>query len=311
MGSVYRARHALLRRPTAVKIINSESVTPGMIARFGREVQVTSQLCNAHTITIFDYGRTPEGVFFYAMEYLDGLNLDDLVARFGPLPEGRVIHLLRQVCESLAEAHAAGLIHRDIKPANLIVGQHGGVPDFVKVLDFGLAKHTDRIDAQLTAAGSWVGTPLYVAPEAIRTPEAVDTRADLYAVGAVGYYLLTGTTVFTGETVTDICMHHLQTPPEPPSIRLRRPVATDLEDLLLQCLAKDPGQRPASAAVLDERLEGCQVQTRWTRAEAARWWMEHGPPAHAEPGRTMEAPVDPSERLVRLVVNLRERLGQA
>src|SRR5262249_14250974 len=184
MGAVYRARHSLLRRPTAIKMISSANLGESALARFEREVQTTSQLNHPNTIAIYDYGRTPEGVFFYAMEYLEGTNLDDLVERFGPLPEGRVIHLLRQVCGSLAEAHGKGLIHRDIKPANILLTCRGGVADFVKVLDFGLVKAVGGSgdQARLTKSDAMVGTPLYLSPEAIERPASVDLRTDIYAI---------------------------------------------------------------------------------------------------------------------------------
>jgi hypothetical protein len=273
MGSVYRARHALLRRPTAVKLLEPEKVSELAVARFEREVQLTSQLNHPNTVAIYDYGRTPEGVFYYAMEYLDGINLEDLVARFGAMPEGRVVSVLRQVCGSLAEAHAAGLVHRDIKPANIIVNHRGGMADFVKVLDFGLARAVGAEGAaRLTAENSMAGTPLYMAPECIERPDDVDARADLYAVGAVGYFLLTGTPVFHGHTIMEICMLHVSARPEPPSRRLGRAVGGPLEALLLQCLAKAPVDRPANAQALLDELQRCET-AGWGPAEAEAWWM--------------------------------------
>jgi hypothetical protein len=273
MGSVYRARHAMLRRPTAVKLLDPEKVSATTIARFEREVQLTSRLNHPNTITVYDYGRTPEGIFYYAMEYLEGINFDDLVARFGPLPEGRVVHLLRQVCGSLAEAHAVGLIHRDIKPANLILTCRGGVYDLVKVLDFGLVKAFGAgFDDQLTATHSLTGTPRYMSPEAIEQPETVDARTDIYAIGAVGYFLLTGTTVFTATSLVELCRQHVQVAPEPPSRRLGRSVSPALEKLILCCLAKKRDDRPASAAVLLDELEKLEPARPWTRADAQAWW---------------------------------------
>ncbi len=275
MGSVYRARHALLRRPTAVKLLDPEKVTATSIARFEREVQLTSQLNHPNTITIYDYGHTAEGLFYYAMEYLEGINLDDLVSRCGPLPEGRVVHILRQVCGSLAEAHAVSLIHRDIKPANIILTCRGGVYDLVKVLDFGLVKAlgAERV-VQLTATNTLTGTPRYMSPEAIEQPDTVDARTDIYAIGAVGYYLLTGTPVFTATSLVELCTQHVKAAPEPPSRRLGRPVSPDLQELLLRCLAKKREDRPASASVLLDELDKCQPPQPWTRAEAAAWWRE-------------------------------------
>jgi eukaryotic-like serine/threonine-protein kinase len=274
MGTVYRARHALLRRPTAVKLLNVDKVSDTAIARFEREVQLTSQLNHPNTIAIYDFGRTPEGIFFYAMEYLDGISLEDLVAWYGPQPEGRVISILQQVCGSLAEAHGIGLIHRDIKPANIILNQRGGQYDVVKVLDFGLVKSLkdDDRDAALTAEGALAGTPLYLAPEAIERPDTVDARGDIYAIGAVGYYLLTGTPLFRGATIMEICFHHLKTQPDPPSKRLGRPVTTQLEALILKCLAKSPHERPQSASELADELAGCEAASDWSREEAQAWW---------------------------------------
>jgi eukaryotic-like serine/threonine-protein kinase len=275
MGSVYRARHAMLRRPTAVKLLDPEKMSPNAIARFEREVQLTSQLNHPNTITVYDYGRTSEGVFFYAMEFLQGITFHDLVSEYGALPEGRVIHLLRQLCGSLAEAHASGLIHRDVKPANLILTCRGGVSDLVKVLDFGLVKAfgSDQ-DDRLTANHALTGTPSYMSPEAISHPDTIDVRTDIYAVGAVGYYLVTGTPVFTGNGLIELCRKHLQEAPEPPSKRLGKPVSAQFEQLLLKCLAKKREDRPASAAVLLEALEELHPDPPWTREDARDWWND-------------------------------------
>jgi eukaryotic-like serine/threonine-protein kinase len=284
MGVVYRGRHALLRRPTAIKLLDAEKTTERAISRFEREVHLTSQLTHPNTIAIYDYGRTPEGVFYYAMEYLDGINLDELIERHGPQPEGRVVHILLQICGSLTEAHGIGLIHRDIKPANIVLCQRGGHYDVVKVLDFGLVKSIDsERETQITLAGSIAGTPLYLAPEAIEHHEQVDARSDLYAVGAVGYFLLTGTPVFQGTSITEVCMQQVHAPPERPSVRLGRPVSPELEDLLLACLAKDPTDRPASADELAEQLAKCRTCGEWTRADAAAWWRDNDP---AQPAPT-------------------------
>ncbi len=272
MGTVYKARHALLRRPTAIKLLDPDKTTKEAVGRFEREVQLTSLLTHPNTVAIYDYGHTPEGVFFYAMEYLDGLNLDQFVREDGPQPEGRVIRILTQICGSLAEAHAVGLIHRDIKPANILLNRRGGVPDLVKLLDFGLVKAVDaEKEASLTAAGSAAGTPLYMAPEAIERPDAVDARADLYAVGAVGYFLLTGKPVFEGQSVVEICMKQVKEPPLPPSERLGRPIAPDLEAVLLTCLAKSPDDRVQSARDLVRLLKRAAA-TAWTDADADAWW---------------------------------------
>jgi eukaryotic-like serine/threonine-protein kinase len=277
MGMVYRAHHDMLQRPTAVKFLGIEKTNEQTIARFEREVQLTSRLNHPNTIAIYDYGRTPEGVFYYAMEYLEGINLEDLVSKHGPQPEARVIYILLQVCGSLAEAHSIGLIHRDIKPANIFLTQRGGMFDFVKLLDFGLVKALDsRKDASLTTAGSLTGTPLYMPPEAIQQA-AMDPRSDLYALGAVGYFLLTGTPVFDGESVISVLQKHVMEPPQTPSSRLGRPISAPLEAVLLKCLAKLPTDRPASANELADELSRCTTAQPWTRKNADEWWQQNYP----------------------------------
>jgi hypothetical protein len=284
MGTVYRARHAMLRRPTAVKLLDPDKMSDAAVARFEREVQMTSGLTHPNTVAIFDYGRTPEGIFYYAMEYLEGMNLDDLVRRFWPLPEARVVHILRQVCGALAEAHVAGLVHRDVKPANIFLTCRGGLYDFVKVLDFGLVKALDSAaGANITSANVVTGTPLYLSPEAVDHPDQVDPRSDVYAIGAVGYFLLTGGPVFTGSTVLEICMKHVQATPEPPSVRSGRPISPALEALVLRCLAKAREARPANASELLHELESCPLAGHWTRADAAAWWADFGSKAEPAP----------------------------
>lgn len=284
MGVVYRAHHALLRRPTAIKFLNLDKTNALTIARFEREVQLTAKLTHPNTIAIYDYGRTPEGIFYYAMEYLEGINLEKLVQLEGPLPAGRAIDLLRQVCGSLAEAHGIGLVHRDIKPANIIVTVRGGICDFVKLLDFGLVKTMDEErNTQLTAVGSLAGTPLYLSPEAINQPDQVDARSDLYAVGAVGYFLLTGLPVFEGRYVLEICQKHVSEQPLPPSQRANRAIAPELESLILDCLAKDPAQRPSSAAALAEALTNCAGAESWNKHAAEQWWARHRGPTNSAP----------------------------
>jgi hypothetical protein len=272
MGTVYRARHAMLRRPTAVKLLDVDKMTDAAIARFEREVQITSGLTHSNTVAIYDYGRTPEGIFYYAMEFLEGTNLDDLIAERGPMPEARVLFLLRQVCGSLAEAHSAGLVHRDIKPANVFLTRRGGVDDFVKVLDFGLVKATSSKEAGITSANAVTGTPLYMSPEAVNYPETVDARSDVYAIGAVGYFLLTGAPVFGGGSIMEICMKHVHTIPEAPSVHLGKPINRTLEQLILRCLAKSPADRPADASVLLRELQACVIEPAWTVEQAAAWW---------------------------------------
>ncbi len=256
MGTVYRASHALLRRPTAIKLLQEGRAGSDAVKRFEREVQLTSQLTHPHTITIYDYGRTPDGVFYYAMELLDGVTLQNIVETQGAQPAARVAHILAMVAGALSEAHSRGLIHRDIKPANIILGERGGIADFAKVLDFGLVREVaDTGSPELTMAGNIVGTPMYLAPELIQG-EPASAQSDLYALGAVGYFMVSGNTVFDGKTVVEICAHHLHTQPTPPSERLGQPVHAGLEALLMQCLAKDPGARPASAKAFAASLAG-------------------------------------------------------
>jgi serine/threonine protein kinase len=274
-GAVYRAHHALMRRPVAVKLLQTEKLTQSSAARFEREVQLTSQLTHPNTITLYDYGRTPEGIFYYAMEYLDGLTIDRLVKQYGAQPEGRVISILRQVCGSLAEAHAIGLVHRDIKPANVFLTQRGGVPDFVKVLDFGLVKVRDvQGGAELTMAEATLGTPLYMSPEAVEHSNEVDAGSDLYSLGAVGYFLVTGEAMFDCLTLGEVLMHQVKDLPVRPSERLGKPVSPDLEELLMRCLAKNPASRPAHARELDDALARCRSATDWTRELADEWWRK-------------------------------------
>jgi serine/threonine protein kinase len=297
MGQVFRAQHAMLRRPTAVKLLHPDrAFGPEDLARFEREVQLTAQLSHPNVVTVFDYGRTPDGVFYYAMELLDGHDLEDIVERSGPLPAARVVHILLQVASALAEAHAVGLIHRDIKPANIILCARGRTCDVAKVVDFGLVKQLgpaaeepsggdgdDEDRAARTSgpavsrAGSIVGTPMYLAPEAFADPGSLDGRADLYALGAVAYFLLTGTVVFGGRTVMEACRHHVVTVPEPPSKRLRAhsPDATipdDLEQIVLRCLRKGPADRPQSAKEVLDALTSCAVAGEWTDADARAAW---------------------------------------
>ncbi len=276
MGAVYKAHHVLLRRPTAVKMLKAQREAGPARERFEREVQLTAGLTHPNTIAVYDYGHTPEGVFYYAMEYLDGVTLDRLVKESGPLPAGRVIHILRQVCGSLDEAHGLGLIHRDIKPANIMVCQRGNIDDHVKVLDFGLVKDLGSTDAlNLTSPDALTGTPNYMTPEGIQGSD-LDARADLYAVGAVGYFLLTGKELFDSKSVAEVLTHHVATTPLRPSVRLGEPVPADLEALLMACLAKDPADRPQSALALELRLSECTDAGSWSRGQAETWWCDHG-----------------------------------
>jgi serine/threonine protein kinase len=278
MGAVYTARHAFLRRPTAVKLIRSGHANPAMLARFEREVQLTSQLTHPNTIAIYDYGRTPEGIFYYAMEYLPGLPLDRVIRDDGPQPEARVVHVVKQICASLAEAHRISLVHRDVKPANVMLCERGGTYDVVKVLDFGLVKELNAAnDPGVTTLEDVVGTPLYMAPEGVVTATNVTPRSDVYAVGAVAYALLTGQNVFSGKSAVEVIGHHLHTAPVPPSQRLGAPVSPVLERLILACLAKRPEDRPADAGAVLTALDDDWNGAAWTQRQARVWWETRAP----------------------------------
>lgn len=277
MGEVWKAEHQLFARPAAIKLIAGHGMLEGSgrIAeeRFRREAEAAAGLRSPHTIQLYDFGITRDRRLYYVMELLEGSDLESLVSRYGPQPPARVACILRQACRSLAEAHAGGLVHRDIKPANLHIGRIGLEYDFVKVLDFGLVKadgRWQREDVRLTAPESLSGTPAYMAPE-MAAGEAVDSRADLYALGCVGYFLLTGSLVFEGENALQLVLKHIQTEPVPPSLRLGRPVPEALEGVILSCLAKAPGARPADAATLAEALTVAGADD-WTQGEARVWW---------------------------------------
>jgi serine/threonine-protein kinase len=273
-GAVYRAHHALLRRPTAIKLLLPDRVGLDNLDRFEREVQNMSQLTHPNTVAIFDYGRSPDGVFYYAMEYLGGIDLEHLVRRYGAQPSDRVIRILIQVCGALHEAHQAGLIHRDIKPANIILCERGTVLDVAKVVDFGLVKEITRDTASSTSIV--LGTPAYVAPEAITDPDRITHAVDLYALGAVGYFLVTGKRVFEGKTAVDLCIQHVTQPPVPPSqitATTGRAIAPGLEAILLTCLAKQPAERYRSAAALADALEAVAPSSDWTKRDAVAWWQ--------------------------------------
>jgi hypothetical protein len=274
MGIVYKGRHAMLRRPTAIKLLDADKVTDQSIARFEREVQITSQLTHPNTVQIFDYGRTPEDVFYYAMEYLEGIDVQALVDQYGPQSAGRVIHILRQACGSLYEAHSMGLVHRDIKPANLMLTRRGGEADVIKVLDFGLVKLRED-QPQGGEDGGLAGTPLYMSPEAIQLPSSVDGCSDIYAVGAVGYFLLTGRPVFEASSIVDLCNKHVSETPTPPSQRGVPGVPDDLENAILACLEKSRAKRPQTARDLAQRLARCVNAGDWTIDDAEAWWARH------------------------------------
>jgi hypothetical protein len=296
MGEIYRARHAMLRRRTAIKLLPGDH-SEEQLRRFEREVQLTASLTHPNTICIFDYGRTPEGTFYYAMELLEGLNLDTLIENHGAQPPGRVVNLMLQACGALAEAHGVGLIHRDLKPANIFLCRQGGIDDFVKVLDFGLVRQVTA-EASITQSSTQllVGTPLYMAPEAIVTPDRIDARTDLYSLGVTAYHLLTGTPPFRGSSVVEVCGHHLHTPPEPPSQRLGQPLPEALEQLILACLAKKPSGRPESAAALGKALAEAAGVAPFSADQARNWWQREFDPdvqhRSIATGRTIQVALD-------------------
>jgi len=275
MGDVYRASHALLRRPTAIKLLLPGRGGSAELERFEREVQTTSQLTHPNTVAIYDYGRTPDGLFYYAMEYLPGKQLGELVAEHGPLPAGRMVQFLLQITSSLAEAHQAGLVHRDVKPANVIICERGGIADFVKVLDFGIVKSVeDEVETGVTRTGRFAGTPDYASPEQIRG-KGVDGRSDIYSLGALAYFALTGGPPFTGGNQLEVCSAHLSKAPESFASRGVDTVPAELEAVVMRCLAKDADDRFASMLELRRALRALQLEGQWTQADARSWWREH------------------------------------
>lgn len=288
MSRVFLARHARMLRPAAIKVLVPQpgEASRNALARFEREVRLAATLTHPNTITIFDYGRGEAGAFYYAMERLEGWDLQNLVDRHGALPAARVAHVLGQVCGALSEAHAAGIVHRDLKPSNLFLTRRGGMHDFVKVLDFGVAKSL-RLDTpdpsgrppSLTISGSLIGTPTYMSPEAATGEGEVGPRSDLYSLGAVAFFLLTGRPPFVGgSAVRLLASHVLDSPPRPSSLT-ELPIAPALEDLVLRCLAKDPAERPAGASALAAALRAIRFEVPWGEPEAAEWWALHAPPA--------------------------------
>jgi len=307
MGEIYRAKHAMLRRPTAVKLLLGDG-TETQLRRFEKEVQLTARLTHPNTISIYDYGRTPDGVFYYAMELLEGMTLEELVERHGALPPGRAIHLLLQVCGALHEAHQSGLIHRDIKPANIFLCRRGEIADFVKVLDFGLVREVDSsAEVSQSNVNAVVGTPLYIAPEAILEPDAVDALADLYGLGCVAYFLVTGTPPFQGNSVFDVCARHMHSAPTPPSEQA--PVPKDLEDVILRCLEKSKAKRPGSAQDLARELERCADAGSWTSAEAEAFWASEAVSRRA-PSTDASAGSGAQTRRTLVAADLEQRLSQ-
>jgi eukaryotic-like serine/threonine-protein kinase len=286
MGEVWRARHRLLARPAAIKLIRP-AAAPELVdeaaRRFEREAQAIASLRSPHTINLFDFGISDDGTFYYVMELLEGLDAERIVIKFGPMPAERVIHVIRQVCHSLSEAESISLVHRDIKPANIFLCRYGEDYDFVKVLDFGIVKAIhDPVTAEtgliaLTAGHVVRGTPAFIAPEQVLGEKAVDHRADIYGIGCLAYWLLTGQLVFTGDTPMKLLMQHAQAIPEPPSTRTELPIPKDLDAIVLACLAKNPSERPQTARDLVRRLEAVTTSGRWTPELAQGWWEKHQP----------------------------------
>jgi serine/threonine-protein kinase len=285
MGEVWRAEHRTLARPAAIKLIRPEVLGAAggeavdvLQQRFEREAHATALLRSPHTIEVFDFGVTDDGTFYYVMELLDGFDLDRLVEKFGPVPAERAMHFLRDMVDSLAEAHEAELVHRDVKPANVYTCRQGRDVDFVKVLDFGLVKPSGPYTedaAKLTADHVAGGTPAFMAPEQAIGEERVDARADIYAVGCVGYWLVTGCNVFEGRTPMDTLLKHVHDEPVPPSRRTELEVPAELEALILRCLAKKPSDRPQTGDELLDALAAVPMAEAWTRDRARQWWDEH------------------------------------
>ena len=296
MGEVWRAKHRLLARPAAIKLIrrdvlgSSQRSREAIVRRFEREARDTATLGSTHTIDVYDFGVTEEGDFYYVMELLNGISLERAVQIFGPIEPARTVYLLRQVCHSLGEAHARGLVHRDIKPANIFMCRLGPDDDFIKVLDFGLVKHVEVTPpgTMLTMEGTTAGTPAYMAPEIALGHADVDGRADIYSLACVAYFMLTGQPVFSADTAVATALAHVKDEPIPPSVRSELAIPPALDAVILECLAKDPAQRPQSAAVLGERLAATVAKDAWTADAAHTWWELHrvalagGVPATAE-----------------------------
>lgn len=310
MGEVWRARHKMLARQAAIKIIRPELMEGASarqidvaMRRFQREARVTADLQSPHTVYLYDFGTSRDGHFYFVMELLDGISLQKLVQTFGPQPGSRVISILRQVCLSLEEAHAHGMVHRDLKPSNVMLCKVALQHDFVKVLDFGLVKPTQSEEfTHLTVEGVSAGTPGYIAPEIAMGEERIDGRADIYTLGCVAYFLLTGALVFNETSPTAMAVAHVQKPPVPPSQRTELPVSPDLEAVVMQCLAKKPEDRPASARALIRMLDACVESSQWGSDDADVWWRTHLPPTSSLRSTVLEvdsqAP-QPSPVLVR------------
>lgn len=311
MGVVYRATHALLRRDTAVKLLLPNRVGALDLARFEREVKLTAQLTHPNTVAIFDYGRTPDGVFYYAMEYLDGGDLEQLVSYAGPLPPARVVWILEQICRALSEAHALGLIHRDVKPGNVLLCERGREGDVAKIVDFGLVKDLNASDdSRLTKDQALTGTPLYLAPESITSPDAVGARSDLYALGALAYFLLVGRPPFKAGSIVEICAAHLHKPASPPSEE-RPGISPALDAAILRCLEKSPDARFANADELRTALLASGSGDGWNAESASAWWREHRAPfrAHTQARRKARSggEVSGTDSTVRIRVDFERR----
>ena len=288
MGEVWRARHRLLARPAAIKLIRPPAgpfiIGSDAARRFEREAQAIATLHSPHTVDLYDFGIADDGTFYYVMELLDGLDAERIVTTFGPMPVARVIHVIRQVCHSLSEAGSVSLVHRDIKPANVVLCRHGEDYDFVKVLDFGLVKtirDSSTSDQAPTLGALTVehvvqGTPAFIAPEQV-LGRPVDHRADIYGTGCLTYWLVTGELVFTGDTAMQLLVQHAQATPKPPSARTRLPIPKELDAIVLACLAKDPADRPQTARELARRLEAVPLRAEWTPDLARAWWDTHSP----------------------------------
>ncbi len=308
MGEVYLAEHQLLKRPCAVKLIRpSLSQKPRVLARFELEVRATARLSHWNTVEVFDYGRTADGTFYYVMEYLPGLSLQDLVNRHGPLPPGRIIYLLCQACDALREAHHTGLIHRDLKPPNIFAAYRGARYDVAKLLDFGLVKPVkEEQSAVVTREGTVTGSPLYMAPEQIMRTHAADCRTDIYAMGAIAYFLLTGRPPFLGSDSMAVMVAHARDPVEPPS-RHRSDVPADLEHVVLRCLEKKPEDRYQDAESLARAFAACADAGSWSPARAEAWWQQHEPGALVRgtepPSEQVSHDADPTAELTRADVN--------
>jgi serine/threonine-protein kinase len=287
MGEVYRGTHRLLARPAALKLITPAVLHSGgadservIVERFKREAEAAATLRSPHTIELYDFGVADDGTFYYVMELLEGVDLEKLTSRFGPVPPARAIHFLQQACESLGEAHVRGLVHRDLKPSNLFACRMGLEVDFIKVLDFGLVKNNPQsspMQARLTAVDSISGTPAFMAPEMIGDSDAVGPAADVYALGCVAHWLLTGRFVFKAPNATAMLLRHLQQQPDPASASSPYTIPPELDALILECLAKEPSSRPANAVELGRRLGACIVAEKWTDEMAQVWWDENRP----------------------------------